>query len=252
MEGKNTDYIPHIIHYCWFGKGTIPENQRQYIQGWKEKLPDYQIMEWNEDNFDIETAIPYVREAYKEKKYAFVSDYVRLHALYEYGGIYLDTDVEVRKDPTKLLKGYTMVTGFETEKLLITAFIAVSKKHPIIGEFLNRYKNRRFIMEDGSYDLTTINEGFSYLLEEHGVILNNSLQVLEDGIIIYPYVYFCGIDIENSHPRITEDTYTIHHFQSSWKKMDFKTMIKYKVIVRFLQGILGYDRYDALKKKLHI
>ena len=104
--------IPKLIHYCWFGRGKMPEHLKQYMVTWKRILPDYKIMEWNEDNFDVDSSIAYVREAYAAQKFAFVSDYVRLKVLYDYGGIYLDTDIEMIKSPENLLKDASMVIGF--------------------------------------------------------------------------------------------------------------------------------------------
>lgn len=242
--------IPKIIHYCWFGHHAKPENIQKCMNTWKKMMPDYKIMEWNEDNFDIQNSVVYVREAYKVKKYAFVSDYVRLWALKEYGGIYLDTDVEILQSPERLLQDSSLVTGFETLTTLITAFIACEKDNFIINEFLDRYRTRSFVRNDGSYDLTPINDKFTELLCEHGLKLDNCEQILENKIKIYPYVVFCGYDIENSHPKITDMTYTVHHFQGSWKEKSLNVRIKYQVVVPIIQKIIGYDKYDKLKAKL--
>lgn len=244
--------IPKIIHYCWFGRGKMPDNLQKYIKTWHEKMPEYRIIEWNEEKFDIDSSIDYVKEAYASKKYAFVSDYVRLKALYDFGGIYLDTDIEVIQNPSALLQNASLVTGFETETNLITAFIAAEKHHYIIGEFLNEYKERHFLQKEGNYDQTPINDRFTSLMTQHGLKKDNSRQTLENGIEIYPYTVFCGQNIENSHPQITNDTYTVHRFQASWKKENLVTRIKYRIIVRLLQKILGYDGYDLLKERLHL
>ena len=158
--------IPKIVHYCWFGNNEKPNDVQRYIETWRKFLPDYEFMEWNESTFDMERTIPYVKEAYAAKKYAFVSDYVRIYALHQYGGIYFDTDVEVRKTFEEYLENREMVLGFESERSLITAFLAVSAHHPYIKEFLDSYKERSFLKKDGSYDLMTINEGFSKLMEQ--------------------------------------------------------------------------------------
>ena len=104
--------IPKMIHYCWFGGNPLPESTKKYIRTWKQFLPDYKITEWNETNFDIQSAPAYVREAYEAKKYAFVSDYVRVQKLLQYGGIYFDTDVEVVRPFEQYLQGHSMVAGF--------------------------------------------------------------------------------------------------------------------------------------------
>lgn len=240
--------ISKIIHYCWFGKGEKPDNTKAYIASWKEKLPEYTFMEWNEENFDVSNSIPYVQQAYEAKKYAFVSDYVRIQALYQYGGIYLDTDVEVRKPFEAFLEETSMVLGFESQRSLLTAFIAVEKEHPYIGEFLASYEKRVFQRKDGTFDMTVINEGFSKLMEEKGVDLDrNEYQELSGNIVVYPIEYFCGFDVVNWHENITENTYTVHYMNSSW--VSGSGGIKRKVI-QTLQKILGYQTYDKLRKTL--
>lgn len=240
--------IPKIIHYCWFGKGEKPDNTKAYIASWKEKLPEYTFMEWNEENFDVSNSIPYVQQAYEAKKYAFVSDYVRIQALYQYGGIYLDTDVEVRKPFEAFLEEASMVLGFESQRSLLTAFIAVEKEHLYIGEFLASYENRVFQRKDGTFDMTVINEGFSKLMEEKGVDLDrNEYQELSGNIVVYPIEYFCGFDVVNWHENITENTYTVHYMNSSW--VSGSGGIKRKAI-QTLQKILGYQTYDKLRKTL--
>lgn len=240
--------IPKIIHYCWFGGGAIPQKLSQYIVNWKKLAPDYQVLKWSEENIELRTMPIYVQQAFERKKYAFVSDYIRLKVLYEFGGIYLDTDVEIRKKLDAVLDKYEFVTGFETENTLITAFIACVPRHPIIKEFLNQYDERKFILDNGEMDLTPINDKFTELMIHHGLQLGNKQQILDGTIIVYPFEYFAGYDMENSHPVITEHTYTVHHFQSSWKSLDFVTWCKYRVVVNLLQTILGYNRYDSLKK----
>lgn len=221
------------------------------MKTWREKMPDYQIIEWNEDNFDVESSISYVKEAYAAKKYAFVSDYVRLMVLYEYGGIYLDTDIEILKSPEPLFENASFVTGFEMPNNLITAFIACEKGNSIIGEFLEQYKIRHFVQEDGTYDLTPINDKFTELMVKYGLQRDNSRQSLDNGVEIYPYVVFCGQNIQNTHPQIEDSTYTVHRFQASWKKTSIIMCIKYKIIVPFIQRMIGYKRYDDLKELLH-
>lgn len=237
--------IPKIVHYCWFGNGEKPDNIKAYIETWKAKMPEYTFMEWNEQNFDVENSIPYVRQAYEAKKYAFVSDYARIQALYQHGGIYFDTDIEVKKPFEEFLEDKSMVLGFESERSLLTAFIAVEKGHPYMKEFLESYKERNFLKEDGSYDMLVINEGFSALMERKGVDLDrNEYQELPGDIVIYPGEYFCGFDVNNWHEFITDKTCTVHYMNSSW--VSGKQGMKRKIIYT-LQKILGYKNYDRLK-----
>jgi hypothetical protein len=238
--------IPKIVHYCWFGNGEKPDNIKAYIETWKAKMPEYTFMEWNEQNFDVENSVFYVRQAYEAKKYAFVSDYARIQALYQHGGIYFDTDIEVKKPFEEFLEDKSMVLGFESERSLLTAFIAVEKGHPYMKEFLESYRERNFLKEDGSYDMLVINEGFSALMERKGVDLDrNEYQELPGDIAIYPEEYFCGFDVNNWHESITDKTCTVHYMNSSW--VSGKQGLKRKIIYT-LQKILGYKNYDRLKE----
>ncbi len=238
--------IPKIVHYCWFGDGAKPEEVEYYISTWKKNMPDYRFMEWNENTFKIDESVTYVKEAYAAKKYAFVSDYARIKALYEYGGVYFDTDLEVRKSFDEYLEDKSMVLGFESKRSLLTAFIAVEKNHPYIKEFLDSYNDRRFVKEDGTFDMTVINDGFSKLMEAKGVDLDrNEHQSLADEIEIYPEEIFCGFDVDNWHENSTENSCTVHHMASSW--VSSAQGFKRKVIM-ILQKLIGYKNYDKLKK----
>ena len=155
--------IPKIIHFCWFGGNELPNDTKQYIRTWRRMLKGYKIYKWSEHNFDLSKAPEYVKEAYRLKKYAFVSDYVRIHALKKYGGVYLDTDVEVIRDFSEYLKDSDLVLGFESNRLLTTAFIASVPNHPLIDTFEKFYWSHHFIMKDGSCDMTPINDRISEL-----------------------------------------------------------------------------------------
>ena len=139
-----------IIHYCWFGGKEKPEIVKRCINSWKKHLAEYEIIEWNENNFDI-NCNSYVREAYESGKFAFVSDYVRVHALYNFGGIYLDTDVEVFKSFNDILH-HDSFWGFEQENYIATSTIGAAKGNKLIKMFLDSYKEKSFIKEDGTYD----------------------------------------------------------------------------------------------------
>ncbi|PLR79637.1 glycosyl transferase [Bacillus canaveralius] len=206
--------IPRIIHFCWFGKGEKPKLVAKCIKSWKDHLKNYKFIEWNESNFDINSN-PFVREAYEAKKFAFVSDYVRLFALYRYGGIYMDTDVEVIKSLDRFLV-HDAFLGFEDDMYLQSGTMGAVKGHSIIGSFLNYYSNKSFIKPDGAYDLTTNTYIMTKICGEFNLINNGKLQTLINEVVIYPRTFFSPYDYINGGNYITDESYTIHHFAQSW------------------------------------
>ena len=146
--------IPKIIHYCWFGDADKEKYLSKYVNKWGKVLRDYQIIEWNEKNFDLKKSPRFVQEAYQKRKYAFVSDYVRLYALNQMGGIYLDTDIEVIKCFDDILNNDFFI-GFENEKYIATCVIGAQKGNMLIKYFMSFYEYRKFINEDGSLNTHT-------------------------------------------------------------------------------------------------
>jgi len=209
MEQK----IPKIIHYCWFGGNPLPVSAKECIETWKKHCPDYEIMEWNESNFPCDYN-DYVKEAYEAKKWAFVSDVARLHALVEYGGVYMDTDIEVVKNIDDILV-YDAISGFESSGSIPTGMMAAKKAHPFFIELLKDYEGEHFIMEDGSYNMTTNVVRITEPCLANGLKLNNKEQTV-CGFTFMPKDYFCAKDIITDEITVTENTYTIHHFNSSW------------------------------------
>ena len=237
--------IPKYIHFCWFGKGEKSELSLKCIASWKKYLPEHTIIEWNEDNCDIEE-IPYVRQAYHNKKYAFVSDYFRLKALYEYGGIYFDTDYELLKPLDRILlsKG-TLITGLESINNALTAIIIAEPHNSIIKELMDTYLKRQFVNVEGQMDLTPINEGFSKVLKKYGVKVNrNEYQSLDNGIVFYPIDVLCGFDVENWHEKINANTIGVHHMGTSWATPEMKKHIER---IHKAQALLGYRLYDGVR-----
>ena len=192
--------IPKVIHYCWFGGNPLPEMARRCIASWKKHCPDYEIIEWNETNFDLNFN-PYVKEAYEAKKWAFVTDVVRLYALVTYGGIYMDTDVEVLK-PLDAFLEHEAFSGFEAEDHIPTGIMAAEKGAPMFVELLNDYNGVHFKHEDGTLDLTTNVTRITDACLKHGLVLNNQLQVV-NGFALYPNDYFCPKDVYKVR-RMTE------------------------------------------------
>lgn len=217
--------IPKKIHYCWFGGKPLPELAIKCIESWKKYCPDYEIIEWNETNFDI-NCCNYVKEAYAAKKWAFVSDVARLYALVNYGGVYMDTDVEVLK-PLDDILNYEAVSGFENEKCIPTGLMACEKNQPLFSELFHEYDNIHFLKKDGSFDLTTNVTRITNTCLKYGLKLDNSFQII-NGFALFPNDYFCPKDYASKKLNLTKNTYTIHHFAGSWVPKSSK--LKYKIL----------------------
>lgn len=218
--------IPKVIHYCWFGHGEKPELARKCIESWKKFCPDFEIKEWNESNFDINQCA-YVKEAYNAKKWAFVSDYVRLYALVQEGGVYLDTDVEVIKPIDELLK-LIAFSGFETSHAVTSGIIAAESNLPIFKELLHEYSKIHFIKSDGEMDLAPNIIRITKTMVNHGLKMNNQKQTILD-MTIFPKDYFCPKSPKTGDINLTPNTYTIHHYSGSWLHPLMKRMKKIRI-----------------------
>ncbi len=208
--------IPKIIHYCWFGKGAMPELVLECIDSWKMFLPSYDMRLWNEDNFDVSTAPQYVQEAYAAKKYAFVSDYVRLWALEREGGLYMDVDFEVYKSFDNLMEQYEAFAGYEGSKRnpVMMGVIAAKAHHPWIQGMMQTYENRQFLKEDGSLDMTPNTGYFLSWMQERGFVANGKEKDWM-GVHILPVECFCPGLTTGENLRC-ERTYCEHKGLHSW------------------------------------
>ena len=212
-NSRKRSIVPKIIHYCWFGRGKIPEKEAKCMESWSLYCPDYMIKFWNEDNFDIRCN-RYVYEAYMEKKYAFVSDYVRLWAIYNYGGIYLDTDVELLKNLDAFLV-HKAFSGFESRYYIPTGIMGGEKNSDYFKYLLSYYDNRHFIV-NGKPDLTTNVVTITQMTKErYNLKIHNGYIDFDDGVM-YPQEVFCPIDISTKAKNITRNTYSIHWFSGTW------------------------------------
>lgn len=212
--GEDKMSIPKIIHYCWFGGKPLPKLAVKCINSWKKYLPDYEIKEWNENNFDVNIC-KYCSEAYTEKKWAFVSDFVRIYVLVNFGGIYMDTDVEVVKSFDETFLQNEAFSGFETTTSIPTGIMASIPGQRFFSELLEVYISKSFIKNDGKPDLTTNVQLITEIGKKYGLIPNNSLQTI-NGFTLYPQTYFCPLSHSGSETCISDQTYTIHHFAGSW------------------------------------
>lgn len=235
--------IPKTIHYCWFGRGQMPDLARKCIESWKKYLPEYKIKEWNEDNFDLDL-YPYAREAYDNRKFAFVTDIVRLYALYNEGGIYMDTDVEVLKPLDQFLH-HTAFSGFENDKSIPTGIMASEKGGKWAKDNLDYYIDKHFIKEDGSFDLTTNVTTITNYMLPLGLKQNNTYQDFPGLITFYPKDYFCPKSVATRKVNLTPNSATIHHFDGSWipksqkRKMAIARFIG-KKMTQFIVNIKSY------------
>lgn len=236
--------IPKKIHYCWYGQKELPELAKKCIASWKKYCPDYEIIRWDETNTDLQSN-QYVREAYEAKKWAFITDYVRLNALYNDGGVYMDTDVQLIAPIDSFLenKGFS---GFENEHQVPTGIMASEKGNSFIGTLLHDYDNRHFLDKDGKMDMTTNVDIISKTACDKGLLLNNTLQTIDD-FTFYPFDYFCPKDPRTLKTHITNNTVAIHHFAGSWVNPvvhNFKKFVK-KVLGEKITLLISSVRREA-------
>ena len=232
--------IPKVIHYCWFGKGKMPKLAEKCLNSWKKFCPDYKIVCWNEENFDV-TENRYAREAYEAKKWAFVSDYVRLKVLYNEGGIYLDTDVELIKPLDDLIcdRGYM---GFDDNGIISTGLgFACEKGNELVGKLLEDYEDIPFVLPNGSFDITPCPIRNTKAMESLGFDTSCKDQIFM-GIHMLPEDYLCPMKYYTGKKVITKNTYSIHHFCASWTSKTSKRTL-------FIKRIIGVKLYDKLYGK---
>lgn len=210
--------IPKIIHYCWVGGNPKPQSVLYCIESWKKYCPDYQIIEWNENNYDF-TKNEYMHQAYEAKKWGFVPDYARLDIVYEHGGIYLDTDVEMVRPFDELLENESFFgfedTGEGTYFVACGLGFGAAKHNHLIRKLRDYYDNVSFLNPDGSLNLTPAPRHNTPVFAQYGVQMNNQLQNI-DGNIFYPAEYFCPKIFKTGKMTCTNNTYSIHHFSASW------------------------------------
>ena len=239
--------IPKKIHYCWFGKDPFPEHIKQWMQSWKVFCADYEIIEWNADNFNFSTN-EYARQAYEAKKWAFASDYARLFVLYHYGGIYLDCDIELFKSLDLFLIDKAFA-GFEHSGMVGASIMGAEQGHAFIKTLLDSYNNRTFIKENGTFDYTTIPELITTHCLACGLTPNkgHQKQVLAD-FTIYPSNYFYRKYWEDSKLIITDETYAFHHFEGFWLPLHRKV---WRTFLRKIKKYLPFLVYIYKKMRVN-
>lgn len=233
--------IPKIIHYCWFGGKPLSNEAKRCISSWKINCPEYKVIKWDESNFNISMNV-YVEEAYKKKKWAFVSDYVRLVVLKKYGGIYLDTDVEMIKPLDKLLLSKAFM-GAESKYSICTAVIGAEKNSEFINELLTIYDELHFI-NNQKLDMTPNSQRiYEYLKQNYNYVLSNDVIDLKK-CIIYPKDFFSPINCYTFIEEETQNTYCIHRFAGTWKSKNELLINKAKA---FITRFVGEDFRKKVK-----
>lgn len=251
--------IPKILHYCWFGGKPKPPLAEKCIRSWRKFCPDFEIREWNESNFDLEQVPAYVQQAYEAGRWAFVTDYVRLRALTEVGGVYLDTDVEIVRPLDPFLK-HEAFAGFEHLERVQTGVLACRKGFPLFQEFLAYYDTAVFRRPDGSMDTTTNVEILTGICRKKGLVFNDAFQVV-DGLAVYPREVFCPVDYDTMKLKKTRKTVTIHWFSGSWQTQEDLRILEEErrwkrreqrsnLRVAIGSRLFGASGYEKLKKLL--
>ncbi len=263
--------IPKIIHYCWFGNNPLPDKVKKCMESWKKFCPDYKIMRWDESNYDYNKN-QYISDAYKNKKWAFVADYARLDVVYQYGGIYLDTDVELIGNIDNLLSNHVFMAIEKYSKLVNTGlgFGAEPEAEELL-DMKSVYDNLFFIKKDGSFNVIPCTKYTTDYLLQKGFVCEDKTQTL-DRIKVYASDVFCPIDFETGKKTLTSNTLGIHWYDATWfsdhdkaihnteqkiKRMFPQPLSKvvcliYRKGYRFIQYIKDGTMLENIKKKLHI
>lgn len=233
--------IPQMIHYCWFGRGEKPNLAQKCIASWKKYCPGYEIVEWNEDNFDIQ-AHPYAKFCYEQRKWAFLSDYVRLVVVEQYGGIYFDTDVELLRSPD-FLREHKAFYGFENDKNIATGLgFGAEANHSTICAMVEQYE-KLMPQEGGKYPLVVCPKLNTQALLPFGLKLNGQQQNVA-GAEIYPAEYFNPYESATGRLKKTQNTVSVHWYSASW--MDKKKMLRTRITKPF-HRLFGVDCFEFLK-----
>lgn len=227
--------IPKIIHYCWLSGDEVPESLKNCMKSWKEKLPDYEFMLWDLNRFDIDSSV-WVKEAFEAKKYAFAADYIRLYALYNYGGIYMDMDVEVLKPFDDMLDREYML-AYEDKNRIEAGIMGSEPKAGWLEKCLEYYEGKHFVEKNGKINNRPL-----------PMILNDILKKYSPGMNIMGTDVFTTKSLETGIINVTENSYTIHHFAGSWT--NWKMKLKRFVFLQIIKSKMVYGIYKIVYRKL--
>ena len=232
--------IPKKIHYCWFGGNPLPDDAKKCIESWKKYCPDYEIIRWDESNYNVRKNI-FLAQAYDTKKYGFIPDYARLEVLYEYGGIYLDTDVELVRNIDDLLYQEAFCSVEKWQGLNFGGCSGAIKGHKSLEPFLEKWSRRSLIRTDGTIDNTSSGLIDTSVALNAGYRINGNNQMV-NGMNIYSYDYFHPYDYMTGKLEMTNDTHSIHHFNGGWldaasKKVNEGTAAEYDALMKCAMNV---------------
>ncbi|GAA4892407.1 glycosyltransferase [Flaviramulus aquimarinus] len=242
--------IPKIIHFCWLSGDDYPELIKKCMESWKTKLPDYEFVLWDTKKFDINATL-WTKQAFDKKKYAFAADYIRLYAVYKYGGIYLDTDVEVLKKFDDFLS-LPYFIGNQYDGFPEAAIFGAEKNADWLQECLKYYKNRSFVKEDGSLDTVVLPEIMQSQIKKTKTIAlmtpsdikNISKTIINNNTLyLFPSEYFSPKNFKTNKILKTKNSYTIHHYDSAWLSFMNKKRLK-------LESLIGVSNAERVIKFL--
>lgn len=246
--------IPKILHLCWLSGDPYPPKIQKCLDSWKKYLPDYEVMLWDLNRFDLNSS-PWVKQAFNAKKYAFAADYIRMYALYNYGGIYLDSDVEILKSFDDFLH-LPYFAGAETAGTIEAAIMGAEKGCDWIKVCLDYYEGRNFIKEDGQMDIRMLPEILTETIQKlkpiHNLPSGSSINDLKNidmqkEVYVLPCEYFSPKIFDSREVVLTPQTYAIHHYQNSW--FSHKAFLYYRTRTIFIR-IFGYQLIRKIEKML--
>lgn len=237
--------IPKKIHYCWVGGNPIPDNLQKCIDSWKKYCPDYEIIRWDESNYDF-SKNRYMWQAYTEKKWGFVPDYARLDIIYNEGGIYLDTDVELVKSLDSLLDDHAFVGCETVDSIALGLGFGAEKGNQVIKRMLDEYDTYDFVKSNGELNLKPSPEYQTEFFNRMGFESGEKIQKIEE-ITIYPTQYFNPTDLNTGKVNLCSETFSIHHYSASW--LSPKKKIRYS-FHKFLNRLIGVKATDLIRTKI--
>lgn len=246
--------IPKILHLCWLSGDPYPPKIQKCLDSWKKHLPDYEIMLWDLNRFDLNSSV-WVKQAFNAKKYAFAADYIRMYALYHYGGIYLDSDVEILKSFDDFLD-LPYFAGAETAGTIEAAIIGAEKGCDWIKICLDYYEDRNFIKEDGQMDIRMLPEILTETIQKlkpiHNLPTGSSISDLkkidmQEEVYVLPCEYFSPKVFDSRQVVLTPQTYAIHHYQNSW--FSHKAFFYYRTRTVLIR-IFGYQLIRNIERML--